>query len=289
MGMTYGTILAAVSDASFGRSALETAVLVGRAFGAHVDVLHVQTDPRQIIPYVGEGLSGALVDEVVAAAATDGGKREQEVKALFDDIAEEKMVPIAHMPQPGFSMAWRLDAGREDERAAMWGRISDIAVAPRPRASAEAATTALFEALVFEGGLPVILAPPIAPTSIGKRVLIGWNGGAECAHAIASASPILEGADAVRIVSMPGWLDGLSTMDRVRERLAWRGVEADAVERPGSGANEIGRALMKAAEEFQADLIVMGAYTQSRIRQMILGGVTRYAVSNAEIPVFMER
>jgi len=287
--MGIGTILAPVSDVEAGRSTLETAVMVGRALGAHVDVLHVVADPRQIIPYVGEGLSGALVDEVITAASTDSGRRQQETRALFDRLVEEKVVPVAHTPQPGFSMAWREDAGREDERAALWARTADLAVAPRPQAAAEAATTALFEALVFDGGLPVLLAPPETLKSIGKRILIGWNGGAECAHTIASSAPFLQAAEAVRVVSMPGWLDGLASLERVKDRLAWSGVEAEAVECPGDSPNEIGRSLFDAAADFDADLVVMGAYTQSRIRRLILGGVTRYAVSNAKIPLLLER
>jgi len=198
--MGYGTILTPISDAATGRSALEAAVIIGRAFGAHIDVLHVQSDPRQIIPYVGEGLSGALVDEVVAAATTDSNKREDEARALFNEISEIRIVPIISLPQQGFSMAWSDDEGREDERASIWARTADLAVVPRPTAEAEAATTALFEGLVFEGGLPVLLAPPTPSTSIGKRILIGWNGGAECARAIMAAMPFLAAADSVRIV-----------------------------------------------------------------------------------------
>ncbi|MEQ9122716.1 MAG: universal stress protein [Alphaproteobacteria bacterium] len=287
--MGFGVILAPISDAEIGRSSLELATAVGRTFKAHVDVLHVRTDPRQIIPYVGEGLSGALVDEVVAAAGSDSSQREAAARALFSEVVEARMAPVAHAPQDGFSLAWRTDEGREDERAAHWARGSDLAVAPRPRASAEAATTALFEALAFEGGLPVLLAPPETPRTVGTRIVIGWNGGAECARAIGSAMPFLAAAEAIKIVSMPGWLDGLAGIERVRERLAWRGISAEVEQRPGDGPTEIGRELLATAKDFGADLIVMGAYTQSRIRQMILGGVTRHAVSNAECPLLLER
>ncbi|MEL0091181.1 MAG: universal stress protein [Rhodospirillales bacterium] len=287
--MTYANILAPLSDAKIAGGALETALVIGRKFSAHVDVLHVKTDPRQIIPYVGEGLSGSLVDEVVAAAATDSGKRENAANALFKSLIEKNGVPLVETPKAGFSVAWREDNGRDDERAAVWARTADLAVAPRPQMSAEASTTAMFEALVFEGGLPVILAPTQAPNSIGERILIGWNGGAECARAIASAMPFLETASAVRIVSMPGWLDGLASLQRVQERLAWRNIASEAIEVPGDAPVEIGRNLLDAAGEFNADLIVMGAYTQSRIRQMILGGVTRHVVSNAECCLFLER
>ena len=289
--MSFGTILAPVGDVENGEPALELAFAVGRAFSAHVDVLHVSADPRQVIPYVGEGLSGALIDEVVAAAATDSGEREHSVRGLFDGLTESKMAPVAHTPQPGFSVAWREDSGREDARAAAWARAADLAIAPRPRAQAEAATTALFEALVFEGGLPVLLAPPGWGESdtVGSRILIGWNGGAEAAGAIGAAMPFLEKADAVKAVSMSGWLDGPNSLERVTERLAWRGIASESEIIEASGPRDIGAGLMKAADDFDADLIVMGAYTQSRIRQMILGGVTRYAVSRAERPLLLAR
>ncbi len=289
--MSFGTILAPVGDVDSGFPALELAFAVGRSFSAHVDVLHVSADPRQVIPYVGEGLSGALIDEVVAAAATDSGEREHGVRGLFDSLTEAKMAPIAHTPQPGFSVAWREDTGREDARAAAWARAAALAIAPRPLAEAEAATTALFEALVFEGGLPVLLAPPgwNSGKSVGTRILIGWNGGAEAAGAIGAAMPFLEKASAVKAVSMSGWLDGPNSLERVTERLAWCGIASEHEVIEATGPRGIGKALLQAAADFDADLIVMGAYTQSRIRQMILGGVTRHAVSQAECPLLLAR
>lgn len=289
--MSFGTILAPIGDAGIGRSALELAISVGRAFSAHVDVLHVSADPRQVIPYVGEGLSGALIDEVVASAAADSGERQTEVHALFNTMVEERLIPVAHTPQTGFSIAWREDIGREDARAAAWARAADLAIAPRPLAEAEAATTTLFEALVFEGGLPVLLAPPewTSDQTVGKRVLIGWNGGAEAAGAIGGAMPFLETADAVKTVSMTGWLDGPSSLQRVTDRLAWRGINAEFEALNGGSPTEIGKGLLQAADDFDADLIVMGAYTHSRIRQMILGGVTRHAVSQSKRPVLLAR
>ena len=287
--MTYASILAPLSDAKVGSSAMDAALLIAKKFSAHLDVLHVTTDPRQIIPYVGEGLSGSLVDEVVSAAATDSGKRQLAAQELFDSKTKSSGVSIVEIPSSGLSVAWREDNGRDDERAAVWARTADLAVAPRPQANAEASTTAMFEALVFEGGLPVVLAPPQTPTSVGERILIGWNGGAECARAIASAMPFLETASAVEIVSMPGWLDGVASLKKVQERLAWRNISSECKELPGDSPIEIGQNLLNAADNFGADLIVMGAYTQSRIRQMILGGVTRHAVSNAQCCLFLER
>jgi len=88
---------------------------------------------------------------------------------------------------------------------------------------------------------------------------------------------------------MPGWLDGLATLHRVKDRLAWRGIAAETKECSGESPVEIGRNLLAEAIEYDADLIVMGAYTQSRIRQMILGGVTRHVVSNAECALLLAR
>ena len=101
--------------------------------------------------------------------------------------------------------------------------------------------------------------------------------------------PFLEKASAVKAVSMSGWLDGPNSLERVKERLAWRGIASEHEIIEATGPRGIGKALLKAAADFDADLIVMGAYTQSRIRQMILGGVTRHAVSQAECPLLLAR
>ena len=147
----------------------------------------------------------------------------------------------------------------------------------------------LLEAVLFESGRPILMAPPrgVAPgASIGDTVVIAWNCSTETARAVAMAMPILVQARRIRVLTGEGaTVPGPSGEDLVR-RLRLDGVEADAVTITPAGVTQ-GEATLEHAKAFGADLMIKGAYTQSRLRQMIFGGATSHILANADLPVLM--
>lgn len=285
--MPYKTILVPLSGGEIGRSPLEAAFAVGRMFESHVEVLHVRPDPRNMIPYVGEGMSGALIEEVMGAAEREAGERADSAHHTFEEIVAREGVPIAAEPDgPGISAHWREEAGREDEAVARFGRLVDLVVVSRPLKEAEVPTSTVFEAALFESGQPLLVAPPEPVAGMGRRVMVAWNGSPEAARALTHGLPFLKLAEQVHVLSVAHWGEGSASVEGVAQRLAWHGVRA-SIETITEPKGSVGEAVVAEAARFGADLIVMGAYTQSRLRQMILGGVTRHLLSTATVPLLM--
>jgi nucleotide-binding universal stress UspA family protein len=282
----YKTILTCLCDLETVPSTLGLALMVGRDHGAHVEALHVRVDPAAAIPLVGEGMSGVMVEEMLTLAERQATERATAIHGKFDQICERQKVPIGGSfdSAPAFSAVWREVVGREDEVVAEAGRLTDLLVLARPDLDRDVPSIMTLNAALMESGRPLLLAPPTLPSSIGTNVAIFWNGSAEAARAVASAMPFLCKAATVTVLSAreeedetPGTLAGY---------LAWHGVKASEVTFAAAGGGaQVAQALLDEAATRGADLIVTGAYTHSRLRQLILGGVTRHVLHTAGIPV----
>lgn len=289
--MNIKTILVPVSGA-ISYAALEIAISTARKFGAHLDLLHVKPDPRNMIPYVGEGMSGALIEEVMTAAERDASERATDARSIFEEFVSRREIRLADGSGPtavgehGVTASWYEDSGREDEAVALAGRLADLVVVNRPLKQAEVPTATLFEAALFESGQPLLVAPPNPVTDFGRRIVIGWNGSPEAARAVTAGIPFLTRAEKVSVLAIEGWGEGPRSAAGVARRLVWHGIEADVtVVTEVSGT--VGEQVLIETGRRDADMIVMGAYTQSRLRQMILGGVTRHVLSTASVPLVM--
>lgn len=284
--MPIKTILVPLSG-PISQSPLELAIAAARMFGAHLDLLHVRPDPRNMIPYVGEGMSGALIEEVMVAAERDASDRAVSARAIFEEYILRREIRMADRPgDNGVTASWHEDSGREDEAVALFGRLADLIVVSRPLKQAEVPTSTLFESALFESGQPVLVAPPSPVTEFGRRIMIAWNGSPEAARAVSAAIPFLTRAESVSVLSVETWGEGARSAEGVARRLRWHGVTAD-VTVLGEVSGTVGEQVILEASSRSADLVVMGAYTQSRLRQMILGGVTRHVLSTATVPLVM--
>jgi nucleotide-binding universal stress UspA family protein len=134
----------------------------------------------------------------------------------------------------------------------------------------------------------VLISPQAAPATIGTRICMGWNGTAESASAVFAALPWLQRAEAVRILSADGYQRRGPAAPDLAAYLALHDVHADIVMFQSVG-NSVGAGLLAAARDFGCDLLAMGAYSHSRLRQLILGGVTRHVLERGNLPVMMNR
>ena len=147
---------------------------------------------------------------------------------------------------------------------------------------------ATLEAALFESGRPVILAATKPPTTIGQHIVIAWNGATETARTIAVAMLILREAAQVTVLTVEGGIvPGPSADDLVRH-LERNGIDA-STKAAVPGRRSIGEAMVDEAATAGADLLLKGAFTNSRLRQMIFGGATRDIINNSILPVLMAR
>ena len=282
-------ILLPLNGTATGRAALATALLVARQFHAHVTALHVIADAREIAPLAGEGLSGAMVEEMMTAAERESGQRSREVRRDFEQfvLAHDVTVAEARRGHDEASAALANIIGREDDVVAQAARLADLVVVPHPDAADLSSSDAL-HAVLFDSGRPVLVAPKKEPASLGSRVAIAWNGSAESATAVLSCMPWLQRADAVCVLHADQYQRRGPLAHELLGYLRLHGVDAELiaftpVER------DVGAGLLAAGRAYGADLMCQGAYSHSRLRQLILGGVTRHTLEKADFPVLMCR
>src|SRR5712692_9258967 len=234
--MTPKSILALVDGSALSEATLDTAVSVAKTFGARLEALHVRADPATLVPIVGEGMSGAMVEQVMDAMAKSVEGRAQRARAAYDKAAAKASFPIV----------WRQETGPEPVVLAAAGRLVDLSVLARPDAAADGQMAASLDSALFDPGRPVLVAPPTSPASVGKRAL---------AEALVAY-------------------------------LAKHNVKA-TVQSVQLHGKSVGQALLEQARQLNCDLLVMGAYGHSRLREMILGGATREVLAHSKISVLM--
>ncbi len=288
--MPIRKILLPLTGTAAGEAALATAWRVAEQFKAHLQALHVRLDSRDVAPLAGEGLSGAMIEDMMSATETESGQRATAVRALFDRFVAAHAVPLS---APGFgdreaTASFVSVTGREEDLVAQLARLADLTVVPHPEADEDLSSSDALHAVLFDSGHPVLIAPQATPETFATRVCVAWNGTSESTAAVQSALPWLQRASAVCVLSSAAYQRRGPPAAALAEYLALHGVSAELADfRPVD--REVGAGLLAAAREFGADLLAMGAYSHSRLRQLILGGVTRHVLENAELPVLMNR
>jgi len=286
--MTLKIVLAVVAGRDSDTATLDVALGVARRFNAHIEALHIKGDPRDAIPFLGEGASGVLIEQIMTAAERDAGTRSSKAKTVFDSWRASKDLPIATRPDTsGATIEWREEIGAEEECMARRGRVCDIIALGRPPADDSGASTVLFETALFDTGRPVIVAPPAnaGVPVVDSPAIIFWTGSAEAARAIQASLPFLSASSRVLIIASNVSGKVAETAPLV-EYLAWHGIRSQPLD-PLLIDPSAGSELLAAGKREGAGLLVMGAYTQSRLRQLIYGSVTKHVLTFAELPVIM--
>jgi len=286
--MAIRKLLLPLTGTAAGEAALDTAVRTARIWNAHITVLHVRVDSRDVAPLAGEGLSGAMIEEMMSATERESNERARAVRAMFDRYVAENHVRVGEARAGEMSASFATVVGREEDLVAQQARLADLTVVPHPEADEDVSSSDALHAVLFDSARPVLIAPLVPPSRIGTRICLAWNGTAESAASVQAALPWMQQAEAVRVLTAdeyhrrgPGAADLL-------DYLALHGIAADtAVFRPVD--REVGAGMLRAAKEFHCDLLSMGAYSHSRLRQLILGGVTRHILEHADLPVMMTR
>ncbi len=258
---------------------------LAKRFGSHVEGLFVEETP-QIIG--GEGMT--LPPEYLAQLDQERRARGQAARAEFEKALAERGIPIKELDpeDTGVSAGWRELEGQESAVVGEYGRLFDLIVVGRSRKLSAGGWEPTCEAALFESGRPVIIAAEAPVDKLGEMVVIAWNGSTETALAIALAMPILARAERVVVLSVEDAMVSGPSGEQVATHLRRNGVPASplAVQSLGRLAGE---AILEETATIGADLLIKGAYTHSRVRQMIFGGATRHILSSAKLPVLMAR
>ncbi len=287
--MTVRTILVSVDGTDSSKPTLDSAFLVAKKFGVHVDVLHVRLDSLTQVPAIGEGMSAKMADNFTALSDRAVGERAMAARGVFEEACRRSDIPIVDADQPaeGVSATWIERIGRKHKHMMRLGRVHDLVILGHPSNPKDMEHSATVQAL-FESGRPVLVVPKSAPESIGRKIAVAWNGSAECARALGGATNFFKQAEEVVILTAHSQRTPVSVVPELEGYLDRHGLKVETkifanLDRKFMG----GRILLDECTKEGVDLLVMGAFKISRVRQLVLGNATRDVLESAAIPVLM--
>jgi nucleotide-binding universal stress UspA family protein len=267
-------------------SVLRTALLTAQRFGSTVEGFCLQPALAEYVPVDMVGgmtwMRDAEGDEGAAAHAAAAFTRYFEEAGAAREEAGQGPGQGASGPR----FRWRHDAPPGDGFLGQHARLFNATVVGRPGSGESMPRMATLEAALFESGRPILIAPPTPPDSLGRRILVAWNRSTETARAVALAASFLREAEEVIVLDVEGAGVPGPSAEALAAALAGEGVAARGLTMaPGKRAP--GEIFITEAQALGCDLVIKGAYTQSRLRQMIFGGVTSHILANATTAVFM--
>ena len=286
--MAYVKILAPLTGGACDETILASAFAAAAPFKAHVVALFVRPDPAEAMPFFGEGVSGAMAQEIVDTAKEAADKASIEAHAAITAAAKNFGAIVTGKPQKrdAVSVSFLEVQGNFADRVTLAARLSDLVVFGPLKQSDRPGMAEAFEATLLETGRPVILAAQTMPKNFARRIAIGWDGSGACARALIAAMPYLARAEAIELLSIRKPNTECESCGEVRDYLALHGLACQ--ERMiDAGSRGIGEVLLEAASQGGADLLVLGGYGHKSLLQMFIGGVTKHVVAHAELPLFL--
>ncbi|WP_374369442.1 universal stress protein [Dongia sp.] len=291
--MTIRHILVPLFGYDGDRVSLDAALAVAKRHGAHIAALHVETDPLEQTPLMVD--VGVAITELVEAAERHASQRAKASAKVFTDWQAATSTPVdaeASM-RPGVTTAFTNIKGNEEDLLARFGRLTDLVVLARPKKNEAADLIAVrIEDVLFGAGRPVLLVPNDISADALARIetgpaLVAWNGSIEATRAVTAGLDLLKAMGKVRVLSIKEGKKDPHPATDLTHFLAWHGIAATVGDAPVDAGKATAEHFLQAARDAKATLIVMGAYSHGRLRQLVLGGVTSHMIDAADLPVLM--
>ena len=274
--MGYKTILLCLNEIAALPRLLDAAVNVGAQFGSHVRGLYVipaatvyGAESYTISPVVFDGNQAFFKD------------RQKKVRDQFE----------AAMKANGLTFDFlELESEVPDitETVTQAARDCDLVIMSAvPDDSEEPVETDMLERVAISSGRPVLALPAKGDFTLKlDEVVVGWNGSREASRAVFDAMPLLQKAKHVSICTVAGGADGNVPGVGLAENLSRHGVNTEVQRLAGETRNH-GETLMRAAQDYNAGLMVMGCYGHSRFTELVFGGSTRHVMQNIDRAILL--
>jgi nucleotide-binding universal stress UspA family protein len=279
--MSMKTILVPTESHEPMRSALATALTLGRRFDSYIEGFALRF---RVNEFIAVDMAGAIPLETLREESLDEARR---ARALFEAFMRENAVPRGDAAVASLSYGWLDNAAEGEDFVGSHGRVFDVIVMSRSEANSIGLHDKAIESGLFDSGRPILIAPPTPHSQIGTNILVAWNCSTEQARATALAMPLLRKAERVTVLHVEGGsaVPGPSAAQAI-QHLQRNGIKAVPLT-VELESRTTGEAILAAAQSLSCDLLIKGAYTQSRLRQMIFGGATRHILAHATLPVLM--
>jgi len=258
----------------------DLATELARDHGAHLTGLYVRNmQSAHVLP---GGATVGLSEQLRQAMATQSAEENQaesEAVSRFKDTAQAAGISFEHHIEDGF------DAAGAVPYLVQYARTADLVILGKGDGGDG---RNIAHDVLFGGGVPVIVVPPIEHDSIGQRVMIAWNGSREAARAVKDALPVLERAASVTVLCVNQLQPGQNEQpgEELARSLRRHGIDA-AVDNIVRKGQSVGDAIVSRIADAGADMLVMGAWGHTKLREFVLGGVTKRILEQTSVPVLM--
>jgi nucleotide-binding universal stress UspA family protein len=296
--MDIKCILATVTEASETVSPAIAAIDIAKRFDGYAECLLLEEgrpSPVSAISYAGNPSTIVAAQEIAARTAHEREVKRNGLLGSVRRVCSERGVelydndtpplgPGAHMPMA----SWRTSNGSNGEETVRHAQAFDLVVTVAPGSfGRQKPVQDIAETALMASGRPVLMVPTEAPETIGRHVAIAWEPSVPAWHAVSSALPFMATAERVTVVTVDhGRVHGEPQADLLAY-LALHGIDAEP-RHVQQAAGSTGDMLLSFAHEEEVDLLVMGGYSHSRLREMLLGGTTRHILHHvAATPVLM--
>ncbi len=282
-------LLVPVANRPESRVAVDVAMRMAANMTANVIGAHLRPhrDEGKGYKLKGVPLFGSADEDALRELRKKGSSQAlRETKAMFAAVAAERGFTAARGPRAGkHGLAiWQELVGSPDLLMQIAGPVADLTVVSRPASGGRLARMFVLAALLHTGR-PVLVLPQNQQALPGRRIAIAWNQSAEASRTIAACMPMLAAAEQVTVISC-GAEDrrGPKTQQLINYLKHWD-IKAEALRTPGRNEEQ---ELSKAYRESKSDLLLMGAYSRSRLREVVLGGMTEKMLWGSNLPVIMQ-
>jgi nucleotide-binding universal stress UspA family protein len=277
--MMFKTILVHLDDSPRSAQRLGVVIRLATDFRSRLVGMYVVPTPE-----LSPSLAALLPAEVVERRFQETGEAQQQAETLFRQAASAAGLT---------AIEWRAPAGSPIDTAVAHARCADLTVIGQgdPGSADSVFTAQLAGTVVLAAGRPTLIVPYVgARATLGQNVLVAWDGGREASRAIADAMPILASARQVTVMSIHAGAEERAADAPSRSRLAAyldsHGIDAQ-IHDDDIADISVGDFILSRAADLGIDLIVMGAYAHTRLRDLVLGGVTRTMLQSMTVPVLM--
>lgn len=284
------TILMPATGNETDAACFAAALPIVRTFAAHIDALHVRIDPIEVAMTMStEGAGGVLLQGIIDDLSRDADAGEAKARSQFADLCGKESLMLGAAPASADakpSAGWHVETGQEARWMAAYGMTADLILAPRGAPGQDAAARSTLEALLLETGRPLLIsgASPALPR-LAERVAIAWKATPQASRAVAGAMPFLGCAKEIVVLTVEEEAGRRDDAERLVAYLGWHGISA-LVERLSPGPDGAAETMLAAATA-RAELLVMGGYGHTRLREWVFGGFTQRVLSEAPLPVLI--
>jgi nucleotide-binding universal stress UspA family protein len=268
---------------------LSTAAVLARSFGAHLDCLRVSPDPMTMISYLDYAdMAAYSVAHALAGFQQSNRERRDAARAAFDSFCASEALPIIDRPGTtvGPSATWHELTGNPCDELVKASRVHDLTLLAGGARLRNDLSPGEFSHVVLSAGKPLLIVPASGMTELPRRVGIAWKSTPEAARAVTAAMPFLNRAERILVASAREHDRHVSAPEALVRQLGWHGLSAESHVIADDGRSAAER-IIDAAANARIDLLVMGAYSHGRLRELVLGGFTAHILKGSDLPVLI--